>query len=576
MDMTAKTNRKQQINGTDPIVRKTAHTVITSGVLFVLLLYLMGFVLHQSAYRPGIDLSGMDAGFTITRQDGSTETYKENHFPAVQKGETMALKIAPLFEKADFSNATLVFSLYHSCVTVYAGSDLIYQQTEPSQGEMIGHRYYIIPLPNGWQNETIRIVARCAENDTFCSIQSLRILPADRAVYAFHTSHFATGIMLICLLIVSIFMALSSLVTRLLEHRSNGLFSISFLCSAVCLWFMGYTGYLQSFVESTSFLAIVEYVGMYLTPPALSFFVLCHTKSPKIRRCCILLTCFLAAIFVFASIETFAVPGVSYVDYVNEVRILFLVTMVLLLAAEIRELLSAEDVAEQTLHGGMSITIGMSILDLIRFLIFTRLGESLPLLSHSLMPLSILSMSFTVLMYYGVKSTANQVKRIEQENLKRLAYLDRLTGGPNRAFVQKRLDEMAQNGITDFVVTFIDINFLKKTNDTWGHDKGDELIRTAADLLKKHFTGEDFFGRWGGDEFVAVHLGTLEEAKEIMHTIHLEIDAWNADGTHDFALSESWGYGASCKDAPVSPEEAVHLADAQMYEAKQRMHAVRN
>jgi diguanylate cyclase (GGDEF)-like protein len=132
------------------------------------------------------------------------------------------------------------------------------------------------------------------------------------------------------------------------------------------------------------------------------------------------------------------------------------------------------------------------------------------------------------------------------------------------------------DNITDYVITFIDINFLKETNDRWGHDKGDELIQTSSDLLEKHFVGDDFFGRWGGDEFVAIHLGTLDETKEIMSAIQQDINAFNAAGEKDFTLSEAWGYGVSTKDEPLDPQDAITQADMQMYTEKQKAHQARD
>jgi diguanylate cyclase (GGDEF)-like protein len=272
---------------------------------------------------------------------------------------------------------------------------------------------------------------------------------------------------------------------------------------------------------------------------------------------------------------TIAVPGVSYVDYIVVLRFLFLFTLLILLVAEIRERNVPRDMGEHILHRGMTTSICIGIAELVRYLLSQQISEDLTWLSTSLMPICVLALVLTALMYYSVQLTANQYHRIEQENLKRLAFIDQLTGAPNRAACYQRLNRMKEKNITDYVVTFIDINFLKKTNDTWGHDKGDELIQTASNLLKKYFTGDDFFGRWGGDEFIAVHFGTLEETRAIMDNIQHEIDSLNASGKLDFVLSESWGFGESTKDNPIDTDEAIRRADDQMYTAKQKAHAAR-
>jgi diguanylate cyclase (GGDEF)-like protein len=566
---------KEEAAGTDNIVKSTARTVTTSVLVFVIGLYLLAAAMNQNSQFTKISLDSKNAVYTITRTDGSTETYYQNHFALVHYGEKLTVDIDPLKDVGDIQNGTLVFSVYHCYVTVYCGDKVIYQQTEPEKGKIIGHRYYIVPLPDGYENETIRIEAVCSENDSFNSLIYPKIIPADCATYAFRNGPFATGILLLTLLIISIFMELTSFITWIREKHSDGMVPIALLCSSVCLWYMGFAGYMQPFVESTKFLAVAEYVGLYLSPIALSYFIQTNTTSTKLHKFCKVVTLLLSIFFIFASIMTIFAEGISYVDYVDILRVLFLFVLIILLFAEIKERKVERDIAEKTLHFGMTITIGIGAVELMRFILSQYFAKTITWLSNSIMPLCILSLVFTSLMYYGVQITMNQYHRIEQENLRRLAFIDQLTGAPNRAACLQRLEEMKKEKITDYVVTFIDINFLKKTNDTWGHDKGDELIQTASDLLKKHFVNDDFFGRWGGDEFVAVHFGTLDETRVIMETIQKEIDEVNASGRYDFTLSEAWGFGQSTKDAPLTPEEAISRADEQMYADKQKAHAAR-
>ena len=566
---------KKQTEGTENIIRTTARTLLAVSLVFVVGLYAIAVIMNRRASFPTIDLETKNAVYTIYRNDGSVETYDQNHFPLVHYGETLTCEIEPLEDVGEIQNGTLAFSLYHCYVTVYCGDELIYQQSEPAEGEMIGHRYYIVPLPDGYENETIRIEAVCAEHDTFSTFLTPKIIPADRSAYAFRDGQFATGILLISLLIISIFMEISSIITWIREKRHDRLLSISFLCSCICLWYMGFSGYMQPFVESTTFLAVVEYIGIYLSPVALAFFIQNHTTSQRLRRFCTVLAIGLAVFFVFATLVTIFVPYYSYVDYIGILRLLFLFTLLILLGAEFRERKAARDIGEQALHHGMTVAIGIGVVELVRFLIAEQISDQFPWISNSIMPICILALVFAAMMYYGVQMTANQYEKIEQENLKRLAYVDQMTGAPNRAACYSRLDEMVKNNVNDYVVTFIDINFLKRTNDTWGHDKGDELIQTASDLLQKYFTGEDFFGRWGGDEFIAVHIGTLAETEAIMSRIQQEIDTMNASEKYDFTLSESWGYGVSTEENPLIPDEAIRQADDQMYAAKQKAHAAR-
>lgn len=566
---------KKESIGSEKIIRATTRTLIINIAIFIIILYLIAIFTDKLTAFPTINLETADAVYTINRTDGRTETYDEDYFPRVLCGETLTCEFAPLGDTNNIQNGTLVFSLYHCYVSVYCGDDLIYQQTAPAEGSIIGHRYYVVPLPEGYENEVIRIVAVCSEHDTINSLSNLKIIPADRIAYAFRSGHFATGICMMVLLFGALFMELSSFLIWIQEKYHDGMFSISFLCSSVCLWYMGYSGYFQPFEKSASFLAVVEYIGLYLLAIAIPFFIQNHTTSRKLHVFCAILTAFQAGFFVFATAMTLFVPGVSYVDYIGILRLLLLFMLIVLLAAEFRESLKVKEISGRTLHYGMTITIFLCILELIRFLISEHISDDFPWITTSVTPFCIYSLVFTALLYYGALNTESQYRIIEQENLERLAYIDQLTGAPNRAALYRKIEEMKKQNITNYVITFIDINFLKMINDTWGHDEGDELIRTASDLLNKHFTGDDFFGRWGGDEFIAIHFGTLKETEEIMAALHQDTEKLNASGRYNFTLSAAWGFGESTKDAPIAPEEAIQHADKQMYAAKREVHAAR-
>jgi diguanylate cyclase (GGDEF)-like protein len=96
------------------------------------------------------------------------------------------------------------------------------------------------------------------------------------------------------------------------------------------------------------------------------------------------------------------------------------------------------------------------------------------------------------------------------ERLMHQANHDPLTGLPNRAYVLRRITEAlaATDGVRLRAVLFIDLDDLKTTNDTLGHDAGDELLRAAAARLRQGAGPADVVGRHGGDEFVVLIFGT--------------------------------------------------------------------
>jgi diguanylate cyclase (GGDEF)-like protein len=100
------------------------------------------------------------------------------------------------------------------------------------------------------------------------------------------------------------------------------------------------------------------------------------------------------------------------------------------------------------------------------------------------------------------------------------AHHDALTGLPNRALLEDRLQQAlaraARDG-THVAVLFIDIDRFKQVNDTFGHEVGDNVLVEIASRLRRHVRSSDTIARVGGDEFVMVHadLASAELARAI-------------------------------------------------------------
>ena len=98
--------------------------------------------------------------------------------------------------------------------------------------------------------------------------------------------------------------------------------------------------------------------------------------------------------------------------------------------------------------------------------------------------------------------------------LKGLALLDPLTQLPNRRYIDSYLDnrmnEFQKHGIP-FSVIMMDIDHFKSVNDGYGHDIGDRVLKMLAETLRNAFRKNDFVGRWGGEEYLAVIIAAKQE-----------------------------------------------------------------
>ena len=146
---------------------------------------------------------------------------------------------------------------------------------------------------------------------------------------------------------------------------------------------------------------------------------------------------------------------------------------------------------------------------------------------------------------------------------------DDLTGLLNRYSYSRALNEYADAGALpeDFAVYTVDINDLKQTNDTWGHEAGDELIRGAAECIGKAFGSDAGIYRTGGDEFVILSRATeAGHMQEDLDRLQRETEAWTGSAGQKLSLAAG---GALAGDHPgLNAEELVRISDLAMYERK--------
>ena len=167
------------------------------------------------------------------------------------------------------------------------------------------------------------------------------------------------------------------------------------------------------------------------------------------------------------------------------------------------------------------------------------------------------------LVIYTIHNVDEDKRR--EENLIRISMTDEMTRLYNRRSYDEDLTNLRKNGLDpNFVLFSIDINGLKRANDTNGHAAGDELIKAAAICLSAVAGSNGKVYRTGGDEFMIITC--IEDPASLKIAIKEKTKKWKGIYTQNLALSV--GY-ASLKETPAaSIDDLEHLADSQMYKDK--------
>lgn len=164
-------------------------------------------------------------------------------------------------------------------------------------------------------------------------------------------------------------------------------------------------------------------------------------------------------------------------------------------------------------------------------------------------------------------------KQKEMELLLRASH-DELTGLPNRAYLQERLERHIATGLRrhrDLSLLFIDIDHFKKVNDGHGHEIGDRVLKTIATRISDCLRGEDIVARYSGDEFVAVlsETNNQEQAEVIAERIRDRVAGTIVLEAHNISISCSIGIALFPQHA-ADAENLIIKADQAMYSAKKK------
>jgi diguanylate cyclase (GGDEF)-like protein len=232
-----------------------------------------------------------------------------------------------------------------------------------------------------------------------------------------------------------------------------------------------------------------------------------------------------------------------------------------------------------------AVTLYGSFIFISSLLLFTPISELL-MTSYSLsesvrFEVSLFLLSLICLSVLHSKERADEmIVQLHDEDMRKLAYYDGLTGLPNRRNFRSNLTRQLHRAGKEgkrVGLLYIDLDNFKQVNDNYGHEVGDLLLRSFSDLLKDTVRPTDMLlddkldelARLGGDEFVVIlsdlssPLSSAVVAERILKIFENGFET--IENTH--SVFASIGI-ATFPDDAATPEELLHNADLAMYEAK--------
>ena len=234
-------------------------------------------------------------------------------------------------------------------------------------------------------------------------------------------------------------------------------------------------------------------------------------------------------------------------------------------------------------NGSLRIKISMSALSAIHLIVLSQIfsdGSSLYPLSPALlalghfanvMALYVILAYFIFIYSWAAKQSEKRLKELSSQ-WENLASKDMLTGLYNRRAMTDFLSEevsRVNRGDKSFTLAMVDIDKFKSVNDTYGHQAGDEVIKTIADQMSGHFRHHDMIARWGGEEFmIAFPETSLKSAASIADGLRKKIAKTkiNADG---HVIKATITIGLAIYKIEDGLDACINAADQALYFGKE-------
>lgn len=531
-------------------------------VVGALLLMVILMLIFRSGYQPTYGLKE----YTDVRNSWTYKNGEAADLSSLKKESAGPVSIFFRIPQMD-ENESLIYWSQNVYTKVLLDGEIIYETDVMESDRFPGSRWNIVTFEPDQAGQTIQIQVTGVYDNEKLTLN--HVYWGDRAAITLSM----IGRKLLALLVsmticlVGIFMiALDISINHGKARKNHGLQCLGFFALCMGIWCLIETGILQFVIGDALVLQAIDNIMLILS--VLPMLLYADWTYGILRYRILRVFCVLQLIYLLFCIVLPAAGVMDWHSLLPIARLFMAVCACVFIVGVIRMNTMLYRKGRRTNAAHLQLVgigaLGVSVvLELVRFSAVDSADNALVLRFGLL----IFVVCFAISSQFRTYELITQ--GMEYDNVHKLAYSDVMTQLGNRMAYMERLKECVGLHTPQLGIVFMDVNDLKKVNDAYGHEEGDDLIRTAAEVIRKSFGDYGRIYRIGGDEFCVLMDTNPEEsysmAKEEFQKLIHQI---NVSGEYPYHLQIAHGFAWCEADSMMTVEDAVKSADEEMYRDK--------
>lgn len=481
-------------------------------IAFLILLIPLIYFTNRNADRYRNTGTPLDEHWDVTINGSvyNDVTLSKFTFPLTRKGDVLTLS-KTLDEQFSLYDPVIKCELVHCYIKVFLDDDEIYGygESDYENGRFLGYGTHFIQLKD-YLGKKITFNLIVTEDKAFNGIPAMIGGNRSELIVSSIVNNMFVLTTSLALILFGIIMSVITLILIPKNPNMKQLYFISSFAFLIGIWTLCNNDLMIYFTNSLKVKSYMEYLTLYAIPiPLLAYF---YPEIINRERKPVFLILYkgifvLHSVFFISSI-ILQVTNIVHLPAVLQIcHILMLAEILLIFAVTINDLINRRKY-HHAFQIGMVAILGIITFELIRYNVCKYIGSFFNNSFNSHVCFSVLFIVIALLIDYSLKIFHSLMLSARQKILVDMAYTDELTGLYNR----RKCDEIVEQLIDsnkDFGLISMDLNLLKYFNDKYGHEKGDELLKTFARILKEAFPDALVHARMGGDEFMIV-LSSME------------------------------------------------------------------